>query len=755
MTGINTIAVLGSGVMGGGIAALAANAGLRVVLLDIVPKDAENRNMLAEGAVKRMLAASPSAFTSPERADLVTCGNLEDDLHLLADADWIIEAVIEKREIKQDVYRKVDAVRKKGSVLSSNTSTIPLHELLEGLPAQVAEDFMIAHFFNPPRFMRLLEVLKSPQTSQSHFERICQFADVSLGKEIVQCKDTPGFIANRIGVFWMTVALNEAVRLGVPVEEADAVMGRPLGIPKTGVFGLYDLIGLDLMLLIAREMLATLPEHDAFRALDAEPEILKTLIAEGYTGRKGKGGFSRMQKAGEKKVKETLDLSSGQYRPEQKAQLPSARAKNIKELFDGSDVAAQYARSVMVRMLHYAASLVPEIAEDIASVDAAMRNGYNWKFGPFELIDQLGGEAFIEHLHSLSLPVPKLLESAHGKALYRFNGAAQEQLGLDGHYHALKRPAGILLLADLKRTRTPVMQNASAALWDMGDGVACLEFTTKMNAIDHDLLSLIEAMIPTVAKDFAGLVIGNDGDVFSAGANLQFFLSNAEHGEWSAIDALIRHGQEAFMQLKYAPFPSVAALSGLALGGGCETALHCTNVQAYMESYPGLVEVNVGLIPAWGGCKEMLLRHAEPLAPFSLILSAKTASSADDAGKIRILGEHSRISMNRHRLLADAKALCLEMKPAYRAPSPALIALPAEAKAQLEQALAQQSVPMPAHTHAIGKVLVHVLSAGGRKQVREQDMLDLEREGFMELIKTKASQERIQHMLNTGKPLKN
>ncbi len=748
MEKIRHVAVLGSGVMGGGIAAHAANAGLKVTLLDIVPDDAPDRNVLSKGAVARMLAASPSAFLSPQRAEQVTCGNMEDDLALLHEADWIIEAVIERKDIKQAVYRKIDAVRKPGSVVSSNTSTIPIHELMEGLPASIAPDFCITHFFNPPRFMRLLEVVKSEAMAPVRFERICRFADEFLGKEIVPCKDTPGFIANRIGVYWMTVGLNIAMEMRVPIELADAVLGRPVGIPKTGVFGLYDLIGLDLMLLIAKEMHATLPKDDAFCQLNAEPEIIKKVIAEGYTGRKGKGGFTRIRKEGENKIRESLDLASGAYRVEEKPVLASAKAKNIRDLLAADDPGAQYAFAVLSRTLLYAASLIPEIADDIASVDAAMRSGYNWKYGPFEMMDQIGVEAFIERVRKIGRPIPPILQQAQGRSFYQ-NQPSPQQLTLAAGYKPLSRPQGTLMVADVKRGATPILQNESAGLWDMGDGIACFSLATKMNVWDEKAFAALESSIEKVRCSFAGMVIATDADLFSAGANLHYFLDDARRGDWQAIDAFIRRGQNVFKQLKYAPFPTVAALAGMALGGGCELLLHCSGIQAYAESYPGLVEVNVGLVPAWGGCKEMLIRHANPAAVFDIILSARTATSSDDARMLGILKGRDGVSMNRHRLLADAKQYCASMTNNYSTPKYVNLPEAPGALQLLKDKLAQKK--LPPHTYVVGEVLARVLASYGS----EEALLHAEREGFIELIRTAPTQARIAHMLETGKALTN
>jgi len=790
MAEIKKVAVLGSGVMGSGIAAHVANAGYPVVLLDIVKPGEKNRNALTEGAVEKQLGGKPPGFVHKNKAKLVTCGNLEDNLDLLKDCDWIIEAVLEKLEVKQEVYRKIDKTRKAGSVVSSNTSTLPIHELIKGLPAAFAKDFMITHFFNPPRFMRLLEVVKGTDTRADAFAAISQFADVSLGKGIVACKDTPGFIANRIGVYWMMLGLLEAIRLGVTPEQADAVLGRPAGIPKTGLFGLFDLIGIDLMPLIAKEMLHTLPKNDPFCLLYQEPELVKKMIADGYTGRKGKGGFYRINKQGDKKIKEVIDLKTGEYHTQGKkvelASLDAAKDKSggLKALMSHSDIGGQYAWSVLSGTLHYAASLVPEISDDVTGIDDAMRMGYNWKWGPFEMIDRIGVDWFAEKLKAEGKTVPAILQKAVGKTLYTIDGGKRQFFGIGGNYTPIIPPAGSLMLGDIKLTKKPVHKNPSASLWDLGDGVACLEITSKMNSVDLDILGMIEQLVPIVKKDFKGLVIGNDADNFSVGANLALMLMAANMAAWGQISDMIRRGQSAMMGMKYAPFPVVSSLSGMALGGGCEIVLHSNAVQAHIESYPGLVEVGVGLIPGWGGCKEMILRYmaGKPVKEggglisnlmatggsmpvlskvFEAIGMAKVAGSAEEARDIKILREDDGITMNRVRVLADAKARCIAMAQNYVTPTPQLVNLPGgSARVAMCMAVdgfaaAGKATP---HDVVVSKVLANVLSGGDTDisdPMTEQQLLDLEHEGFMELIKTKGSLARIEHMLETGKPLRN
>lgn len=793
---IRKIAVLGSGVMGSGIAAHCANAGFEVILMDIVPKEGDDRNALAKGAIEKQLKGGMPGFTLAKNAKRVTPANFEDDLAKLAECDWIIEAVLEKIEIKHKVYRQVESVRKEGSIVSSNTSTLPLHVLTEGMGERFARDFCIAHFFNPPRFMRLLELLPSPTMDTKRFAELSDFADRRLGKAVVICKDTPGFLANRIGVFWMLSGLNDAIDLGITVEEADAVMGKPLGIPKTGMFGLYDLIGIDLMPLIAKAMLDTLPEGDAFRKLYKQPELVTKMIADGYTGRKGKGGFYRMVTGEDgKKKKEAIHLKTGEYAPEKKAKLESVEAAKagVAALVSHPDIGGKYAALVMGKTLHYAASLVPEISDDIQSIDEAMKFGYSWKYGPFELIDKMkgGGKSGTENFallcEKLGLQVPKLIAEAKGKTLYREEAGRREAFGIGGSYAPVRVPDGSLMLEDVKRAQKPVAKNASAQLWDLGDGIACLELTSKQNTFDPENLKFIAETTERVKKDFRGLVIGTDGEHFSFGANIGFFLLAANSRSWWAISDMVKQGQQAFMGLKYAPFPVVTSLAGMALGGGCEIQLHADAVVAHIEAYPGLVEVGIGVIPGWGGCKEMLWRHAargvaaqaaimkgekpKDLAAggpmpaiskvFEYISLAKVAGSAEEAREMGILNDQSLIVMNRRRVLAEAKAHCAALAKDYAAPQKVALRLPGEAGfTALKLAIdgfAASGKALP-HDVVVSEALAHVLTGGSTditQEVQEEDILALEHEYFMELCKTEATRLRIEHMLNTSKPLRN
>jgi len=786
---IAKVGVLGAGVMGAGIAAHVANAGVPVVLLDIVPRDLPeggDRSVIAKTAVEKLKKAKPAPLMTGRNARRITPGNLEDDLELLADCDWIIEAVIERPDIKQQVYAKVDGVRKAGSIVSSNTSTIPLAKLTDGLPAAFAEDFLVTHFFNPPRYMRLLEVVAGEATRPEAVATIRAFADHRLGKSVVDCKDTPGFIANRIGTLWIESATIEAIDLGLTVEEADSVAGKPMGFPKTGIFGLLDLVGIDLGPHIAASMLATLPADDLYRDVHRDLPLMQKMIETGYTGRKGKGGFYRIDKSTGKKVKQAIDLQTGEYRTAEKPRLSSvyaAKKGGLRALLEyedpkGKDKGGQYAWRMLATTLGYAASLVPAIADEITSIDEAMKTGYSWKYGPFELIDQIGPAWFAEKLAADGRAVPEILKtlvaSSEGETFYRVEDGKLQFFSLDGQYHDVIRPDGVLLLADVKRASEPVAKNGSASLWDVGDGVLCLEFHTKMNALDEGIVKMVGKAGELIdGKKFKALVIHNEADNFSVGANIGIALFAANIALWPAIAESVGQGQRAFKGMKYAPFPVVGAPSGMALGGGCETLLHCDAVQAHAESYIGLVEVGVGVIPGWGGCKEMTLRWAlNPRRPggpmpgvakvFEMISTAHVATSAAEAQEALFLRPTDGITMNRDRLLADAKAKALELVEAgYQPPEPPEITLPGPSgRVALEMAVDGfvANGKATAHDAVVSKRLAVVLTGGDTdltETVTEDDLSRLEREAFLDLIKTPATLARIEHMLETGKPLRN
>ena len=784
---INKIAVIGAGVMGSGIAAQIANAGVPVVLLDIVPKDADDRSVIAKSAISKLLKSQPESFMSKKNAKLITAGNLEDDLNLLSDCDWIIEVVLEDIKIKHATYDKINEHRKKGSIVSSNTSTIPLNMLVEGHGDEFASDFMVTHFFNPPRYMRLLELVTSDKTRKDAKEEIRDFCDIKLGKGVVECNDTPGFIANRLGVFWMQSGLNELIEQKTTVEIADAVISKPCGIPKTGIFALIDLVGIDLMPHLAESMLSTLPENDEYRKIYKDYPFIHQMIEAGYNGRKGKGGFFRLDPEAKTRTKQALAVNDksfdeSMYKKADKPRLESINngKKGFKSTVTTDDEGGRYAWKVMSGTLAYAASLVPEITDNIASVDEAMRLGYNFKKGPFELIDDLGASWFAKKLEEEGLEVPELIKKVGEGSFYKVEQGDLQYFGTDGKYHKVKRPDGVLLLRDIKLSKDPVFKTSSAKIWDINDGVLCLEFTGKMNALDGEVFKAIHKAIKLVGDgsgDYKSLVIYNEGTHFSAGANLGMAMFAMNIAMWPQIDEMVSGGQKAYMALKYAPFPVVSAPSGMALGGGCEILLHSDHVQAHAETYCGLVEVGVGLIPGWGGCKEMILRfQAEELKErgqispmgatrkaFEVIGLAQVAKSGAQAKEIGYLRDTDNITMNRDRLLYDAKMKSLELAKSYEKPEQVEeIRLPGESgKLALNLAVAdfRKSGKATPYDVVVSDHVATVLSGGEKADwtvpLSEKELLKLEYSEFMKLVHKDGTMDRIEHMLTTGKPLRN
>ena len=770
---IERVAVIGSGVMGGGIAAHLANAGAGVLLLDVAAKEGSDRSAVARAAVDRLAKSRPPAFMHRRAARRIDAGNLDDDLPRVAEADWIVEAVVERLDVKRDLYARLDAVRRPGAIVSSNTSTIPLARLVEGASEGLRRDFAITHFFNPPRYMRLLEIVRGPETRPDLVERLRGFADRRLGKGVVECKDTPGFIANRIGVFWLQCALIEAIAAGLGVEQADAALGPAAGIPKTGVFGLLDLIGLDLMPHVAGSMDALLPPGDALRRYMEVPEVLRRMVAGGYTGRKGKGGFYRLRREGGERIRESVDLATGEYHRSERVRLAcvdAAKTGGLRALVEHDSEEGRYAWRVLSSVLAYTAALVPGISDDAADVDAAMRLGYNWQAGPFEMADRLGAGWLADRLRAEGRPVPPMLEAAREGGFYRETGGRVERLGAAGGYAPLVRPSGTQRLADVKRGRARVIGNDSASLWDAGRDVACLEFHTRMNTLDQGSLTLIGQALELVPDRFAGLVIHNDGEHFSAGANLGEALFAIGAGAWDRLAGASALGQRTFKAMKYAPFPVVGAPAGMALGGGCEVLLHCDAIVAHAETYAGLVEAGVGLIPAWGGCKELLARYARqgprgPMPPvsraFETVSLAKVSQSAHEARDMGILRREDTIVMNRDRVLAEAVDKVHALHSGYAPPEPPVFRLPGRSgQAALALAIGEFARTGKATPHdvVVATALARVLSGGNADpidEVGEDAVLTLERETLLSLVRTPETQARIEHMLETGRPLRN
>lgn len=797
---INKVAVIGSGVMGSGIAAHIANSDTEVVLLDIPAKEGDKNGIVKE-ALKKIEKADPEMVTHKRKLKNIEIGNLDDDLGKISDCDWIIEVIVENLDIKKSLYEKLEGKRKKGSVISSNTSTIPLEKLIDGRGEEFRKDFMITHFFNPPRYMRLLELVVGKDTNPESADAIKNFCDYKLGKGVVECYDSPGFIANRVGTFWLTRALKEVVDTGAPIEVADAMMSRPIGVPKTGVFGLMDLIGLDLLPLIAKSFADTLPADDEFNKIYAMPPVMEKLIADGYTGRKGKGGFYRLNPDAPKGVKEkqSVDLKTGEYSKSEKPRLNSAKVskKSLALMVEEGDEGSKFVWPVLRDLLVYTANLVGEIADEVKTIDEAMRLGYNWKYGPFELIDKFvldgksGAVWFASKCEADGVSVPEIIKKVGSGSFYKVEDGKRYFFAKSGEYQEIPFDETAFMLSEIKLRSKPIIKNGSAALWDIGDGVTCFEFTSKMNSLDPMTLELLAKATEETKKNYKAMVVYNDSDNFCVGANIGVLLFAANVAAWKEIDGIIKQGQDAYMGLKYAPFPVVGAPSGMALGGGCEILLHCDAVQAHCELYTGLVEVGVGLVPGWGGCKEMMYRELKNRAESDMwaaklggwfswlspiktlnampalvnamtnISTARVSKSAEQAKNLTIINNKSGITMNRGRLLADAKKKALSMVEGYQVPETYNISLPGKTgRTAIEMKLKDlektgQATP---YDMVVSRAVAQVLTGGETditEELTEQQMLDLERTEFVKLVKNKGTLDRIEHMLNTGKPLRN
>jgi len=774
---IQRVAVIGSGVMGAGIAAHCANAGCEVLLLDIV-KEGGDRSAIAKAAVQQMAKSNPEMLMHKGNVKLISAGNIEDDLDKLSEADWVIEVIVENLGIKTSLYASMSEHIGPDTIVSSNTSTLPRSELVEGMSSEMTSRFLITHFFNPPRYLPLLEVVTSPEVDDSVTERLCSFADERLGKRVIMCNDTPGFIGNRLGVYFIQRAFKATIDHGFTVEQADAMLGRPLGIPKTAVFGLMDLVGIDLSVHVIESLISHLPEDDPFHDIVGTGEdIIQEMIADGYTGRKGKGGFYRLNKEGGKRVKEARDLTTGEYAPaDRKAAFPSARMgkQGLGPLMDYPDEGAAFVSDILLDSLAYAAHLVPDVTDDVHSIDSAMKAGFNWKRGPFEMMDSIGAASMVERLEASGRSVPPFLTTAADNGgFYSIEDGEIQRLSPDGSMVAVDRPESTLTVADLKRRGKPLKRNGSASIWDMGDEILLVEYHSKMNAMDPmNIEMLVNAVDLAESEGWKGIVIGNDGSNFCAGANLGLVLFAVNLAAWKDVEDFIAAGQDTYQAVKYCEVPVVAASAGMCLGGGAEVLMHCDAIQSHAESYIGLVEVGVGIIPAWGGCKELMGRLRDfglvsegPMGPvmkaFEYIGTAQVAKSAEQARSMGFLGPSDGITMNRDRLLADAKARALELSSGYEPPEPRTYNLPgptgrtALELAVRDLALSGQATP---HDVVVTNELAWILSGGDTdmtETTEEDDILTMEREAIGRLGRHEDSLARMEHMLETGKPLRN
>jgi 3-hydroxyacyl-CoA dehydrogenase len=771
------VAVLGAGTMGSRIAAHFANAGVPALLLDIVIPNAPNRNTAAMAGLDAAFKQKPAAFFTPETKSLVTIGNFEDDLGKIKDCDWIVEAVTENLEIKRSLLEKVVKVRKPGSIFSTNTSGIPLTSIAEGFPDEFRQHFLGTHFFNPPRYLHLLEMIPGPETMPEVWERVAEFADRHLGKGVVPCKDTPNFIANRIGAFLGATVQNLTVEDNFTIEEVDALTGPLIGLPKSASYRLLDIVGLDVWAHVTKNLYDLVPD-DPWRTRFVLPTFFEQMIERGWLGDKRGQGFYKKMGKGDKKEILALDLHTLEYRPSQKARFSSVEGvRNIEDLptrlralIALPDRAGKFLWKLFSDLVCYSASMVPEISDRIVEIDRAMRWGYANTLGPFELWDALGVEETVARMKKEGRQIPENVERMLCSGAKLFYEAPDqdrrphaEYFDLNANtYRWLEDRPGIVSLKEIKRAHPVVKKNTGASLIDMGDGVLCVEFHSKMNSLGDDQVSMIRTGIEETTKNFETMIIANQGENFSVGANLMLVLLAAQEEEWDELDAAINRFQQATLMIKYAPKPVVTAPFGMTLGGGCEIAMHSARVQASAETYIGLVEVGVGVIPGAGGTKEALLRFGSAQKAFELIAYAKVATSAAEARTLGLLRPQDQISMNPERLIEDAKQLALAIAPNYVAGVPRT---DVEVGGLEDYALLKTGIYMAREGNyitdydtVVGEKLAYVLSGGkltGRQTVSEQYLLDLEREAFLSLCGQRKTQERMQHMLKTGKPLRN
>ena len=771
---IAKLGVVGAGTMGSGIAALAASAGIPVVLLDIAAKEGD-RNFPAKSGLERAKKARPAAFMDVGRASLITIGNLDDDLGLLADCDLILEAIIEQPAPKQALYARLEPLRKPNAIIASNTSGIPMKVLTEGRTAAFKQHFLGMHFFNPPRYLHLLELIPTTETSPEALDATRRFSEVVLGKGIVIAKDVPGFVANRLGVYGMVAAMKGLMESDLTIDEVDALTGPLLGRAKSATFRTADITGLDVLLHVSKGLSASTGEDFSM------PDWVVKLAESGRLGDKTGGGFYK--KVG--KDITTLDWKTLAYGPQQQVDDPALGALMKEPLEKRLAMATklpgkygEFVRNYLTRMSHYVLETTPAIAYDLVSVDRAIEWGYAWDAGPYQQMDALGAEFLSEGFERLKLTLPAVLAQAKtAGGFYASTNTGWNYLTDTGAMAAVPDVPGRLAL-DLVRKRpgAEVEKSREANLIDLGDGVLLLEARSKMNTMGAGVLSMLRTGLDRVASGkYVGLVLGNDDQrAYSAGADLGAVVAQTQAGDWKGLDEMVRYFQDGAQLVRRAPFPVVAAPFGLTLGGGCEYALHCDRIQAHAELYMGLVEAGVGLIPAGGGTKELLFRFTHALEPyeeadhfeavkraFRLIAMATTSTSALEARNLGFLRPVAdRITMNRDRLIADAKARVLDLAPDYVAPyARTITALGKEAMGNLLYAgwAMHEGGAITDHEVRIARELAYVLCGGDGppRVVTEQDILDLEREAFLKLLGTKETQERIVYTLKTGKPLRN
>ena len=759
---INKVCVIGAGTMGAGIAAQVANAGYEVLMLDII-SDGDEPNKIAIASLEKIKKSDPPLLMEPENIERISVGNIDDDLYRISDCDWVVEAIVERLEIKRTLYANLVPHLKQGAIVSSNTSTIPISLLVDGMADNFRRRFCVTHFFNPVRYMRLLELVKGEETDAQVIDVLADFCDRELGKGVVHCADTPGFLGNRVGVFAMQAAIFEATELGIDIEDADALFGRPMGIPKTGAFGLYDLIGLDLMADVVRSLRSILPDGDPFHLVGSENELINRQVESGFTGNKGKGGFYR-----EKDGKQfALDLKSGVWRS-RKMQLPQlADKKSLRELLDGDSDLHCFCWRVLARILCYSASLLPDVTHSPQDIDDAMKLGYNWVQGPFEMLDEIGGDWFVKRLKSDGMAVPNYLTALKINPVYQVSENALQVRHWDGEYKDIQLPEKIVRFSMMRRTLEPVMENTGASLFHLNDGVRLVEFHTKANALDEDCM----AIIAEAASDPGpGIIIHNDAQHFSAGVNLERFRALILTKDWDGIDVFLRGFQNAVCDLLYCPAPVVGAPSGLAIGGGYEVLAHCDQVIAHTNSVMGLVEATVGLVPGGGGVKETYLRWYQSTGDwekaawktFNQIGYGQTASSPALAAKMRyFISARDGQVMNRDRLVSASISALNKMRENYKPRTlPEFRLAGGAAYREMVDFLEKGKVKgnFFGHDVRVASAIAEIVTGGESgeiEEISELQMFAFEREQFIKLAKTPQTLARIDAMFSGSGVIRN
>ncbi len=738
---IKSVVIIGSGTMGSGIAAHLCNANVPVTLLDLSTD-------ISTKARERIYKSRPPLLIDKNKIDNIKVGNINDDFDVVKEADWIVEAVVERIDIKHKIYDKIFKNRKSGAIVSSNTSSIPIKILSEHLTDDEKKDFCITHFFNPVRYMGLLEIVKNENNDLKKIDSLKKFCEKELGKGAIVCNDTPGFLGNRIGVYAMQVAMTEAFKMKLSIEEADAVFGRPMGIPKTGVFGLYDLIGIDLMADVLKSFIKELPQQDPFQEVAKEIPLVKKLIETGYTGRKGKGGFYRMNKANNQKILEAINLDSGDYSPSKKIDM-GIDTVNLKELINRKDKYGEYSWSVISKIIKYASSLVPGITDKFNDIDEAMRLGFNWAMGPFEMLKSIGVNEFFNRIDDFkNNPFLENLSKTKDENFY-----GSRQLYTD-----------IETLGKVKPKAIKTDKNKSAEIYRFKE-FNIVEFTTKACALDYDSMDALKK-----ATD-KPLIVINESMQFSAGVNLSYTMNFAEKNDYKSIEKFIKYFQDTCKELKYSKHPVVSAPSGLTLGGGFEVLVQSNFVASHTNIVIGLVETMVGLVPAGGGCKEMLWRWSQtseaksdpdfaPLKVFEIIGYAKTATSPIEAEPLKYLRPEDKKIMNRNSLFAESKKI-IDQNQNFKSPNECTFRLSGkplkEKMIKVLEKLYNEKVILD-HGMKVGTELANVLSGGDTtsdKLLTEDNLYQLELTSFMNLIETDQTKDRIRHTLTTGKPLVN